>query len=602
MKTSLKVLGVALMALPFIAFDIFIRLFVGTVRLDGYLGLVMPIIFNTLWIILLVSLCLCLPRIFGKILYTVLTIVFAIWTFANYIYHCIFKQFLWISDIIMAGEGSDYLNVVFDYAPLWVILLLAVTLALIITATLKLAPFGIRKRFIILPVVAILGIFVVDKVFLQIAQNELNNGRWEIWQRPALIYNEYKDSKKSLYTSGLYQYTAKSVAKLFAKDDTNIAEETKFAQTYFKKDTPDNEMTGILEGKNVIFVLMESIDDFLITEEYTPEIKRMMDNGINFENHYAPNMGTGYTFNSEFAANTGFFCPTNSSSASIYTKNSYPQTIANRLKSQGYTTSAIHFNSRQFYNRETMYKRWGYDNYYCLMDYMPIEKCVIDSDAIKNDKVFSLIAPDSKFMTYFITYSAHLPYNTQDNKLKGITQYYPDMLNTHEDIELSNLRLLAHDTDEFFALLNKRLEDMGIAEETVIVAYTDHYAYGINNKELLESESIRAGNEILEKTPFFIYCKGIKPKTVSKVTSTVDILPTLENMLGLEKNTNIIGNDAFSENGGIVYFSDGRWFDGKTYYEPSEEYSQYFSEVNKHINDLRRINDFAVEYDYLKKN
>jgi len=602
MKKTLSFFGIIIMALPFVFYDIFIRIFVGNVVLDGSLGIYMPIIFNILWILLFVAICLALPKGVGKILYIIFNIIFSVWTFSNYIYHCIFKQFLWISDIIMAGEGSNYFDVIFDYAPLWIVVLAAALLVANIFAACKIEPFGKGKKMLIPALVCIVGISVADTVFLQIAKNELDNGRWEIWQRPALIYNEYKDSKKALYVSGIYQYTYKSIEKLFRADEVDLKMEAEFAKEYLDKSDQNNEMTGILKDKNIIFVMMESIDDFLISEEYTPEIKRMMDNGINFANHFAPNTGAGYTFNSEFAANTGFYCPSQDSSASIYTKNLYPQTIANRLKSIGYTTAAIHFNSRQFYNREVMYKRWGYDNYYCLMDYMPIEKCVIDSDAAKSEKVLDLIVPESKFMTYFITYSAHLPYNNVDNKLKGTMEYYPELVNNHPNEELSNLRLLAHDTDEFFKLLNKYLEDKGIAEQTAIIAYADHYAYGINDKELLLGESIRAGSDIFEKTPFFIYCKGIENKTIQKVTSTIDILPTLENMLGLDKSKIMIGNDAFSEQEGFVYFSDGRWFDGVNFYNPSATSKEDFSKTNQHIRNLQRINDFVIKYDYFKQN
>ena len=601
MKLTKRVLGILLMLITFIAFDVYIRLYVGWVVLDGCLGFIMSTIFDILWICALTALCLGLPKKIGKVLYVVIVSFFLIWIFANYIYHCVFKQFLWMADIIMAGEGNDYLGIIFEYAPLWAIIVIFAVFVAITGVAVKFAPFGCNKKILIVSFVALFGIVVTDKIFINIAEHERKNGRWEIWQRPALIYNEYRDSKKALFTSGLYQYTAKSVAKLFKDSDVDVKTEIEFARKTLSNERTSNEMTGILRGKNVIFVLMESIDDFLINEKYTPEIKKMMDNGINFANHYTPNMGTGFTFNSEFAANTGFYCPTNSSSASIYTKNSYPQTIANRLKAKGYITSAIHFNSRHFYNRDTMYKRWGYDNYYCLMDYMPIEKCVIDSDAPKNDKVFNLIAPDGKFMTYFITYSAHLPYTGNDNKLKGTHEYYPDLVDNHENEELSNLRLLAHDTDEFFKELNKRLEEKGIAEETVIVAFTDHYAYGINDKELLKAESANYGSDVLEKTPFFIYCKGITPKNVNKVTCSVDILPTLENMFDLDKSEITVGFDAFSNLGGVVYFQDGRWLNKDVYYQPGKDYDEDFTVVNKYISDMRRINDFAVEYDYYKQ-
>ncbi len=598
LKKIKKILLPVLMALPFVIFDVFLRFYVGKTTLEGILGDIMPIIFNVLWITLICTFCLILPMVIGRIVYALILTLSAVWCFSNYIYHCVFKQFLWVGDIVMAGEGVEYINIIFDYISPLSLALFALFIGMCIFAVCKMSSFGFKKYKAVVIVFCIAGIIITDGVFQSIAKNQIKAGAWEVWQKPALIYNEYRDSKKSLYTSGLYQYSAKSIHNHFKKDDTDIQAEKEFAKSYFKTGT-DNEMTGILEGKNIIFVLMESIDDFLITDEYTPEIKRMMEEGINFTNHFSPNMGTGYTFNSEFGANTGFYCPSTASSASLYTKNSYPQTIANRLRSKGYKTSAVHFNSRHFYNREAMYKKWGYDNYYCLMDYMSIEKCVIDSNAMRDEKVSSLIAPESPFMTYFITYSAHLPYNVIDNKLKGILSYYPQKISG--DDELNTLRLLAYDTDVFFKILNQKLEEMGIAEDTVIVAYTDHYAYGINDKELLMGESIGAGSSILEKTPFFIYCKGMESKKVNKVTSTVDITPTLENLLGLEKMNTYIGNDAFSDDGGLVYFGDGRWYDGKTIFNPNDnEKNDYTDSINKHIKDTQRVNDFVVEYDYFK--
>ena len=108
---------------------------------------------------------------------------------------------------------------------------------------------------------------------------------------------------------------------------------------------------------------MESMDDWLITEEYTPTIKYMMDNGINFTNFYMPTVGTGYTFNAEFAFNTGYYCPSTISSASILTKNVFPNAIGNVFNDNGYISKSFHFNTKEFYNREPMHKRFGYEEY-----------------------------------------------------------------------------------------------------------------------------------------------------------------------------------------------------------------------------------------------
>ena len=98
----------------------------------------------------------------------------------------------------------------------------------------------------------------------------------------------------------------------------------------------------------------------------------MMENGINFVNHYMPNVGVGYTFNAEFAVNTGYYCPSTETSASIYTKNSFPLSLGNLATREGYTTKSFHFNGRNFYNRATMHKQFGYKEYKSFMNYLPI--------------------------------------------------------------------------------------------------------------------------------------------------------------------------------------------------------------------------------------
>ena len=45
------------------------------------------------------------------------------------------------------------------------------------------------------------------------------------------------------------------------------------------------------KDKNVIIVLMESIDDWLVTEDIMPTVRQLMDEGIEFENHFLLFMG-----------------------------------------------------------------------------------------------------------------------------------------------------------------------------------------------------------------------------------------------------------------------------------------------------------------------
>ena len=93
-----------------------------------------------------------------------------------------------------------------------------------------------------------------------------------------------------------------------------------------------NDYTGILEGKNVIYVLMESIDSWLVTEEVMPTLTRLQKEGLNFTNRYASTFGGGQTINTEFAMNTGLYSVSNSKAIYNYDKNLYPFSLANTLK------------------------------------------------------------------------------------------------------------------------------------------------------------------------------------------------------------------------------------------------------------------------------
>ena len=110
-------------------------------------------------------------------------------------------------------------------------------------------------------------------------------------------------------------------------------------------------MTGTFAGKNVIMVLMESMDDWMITPEDTPTLYRMMGESINFTDFYTPGYGTARTINSEFCMNTGIYLPTNGDYVFDYVTNDWSQSIASQMTANGYTSEVFHYNTPDFYSR-----------------------------------------------------------------------------------------------------------------------------------------------------------------------------------------------------------------------------------------------------------
>ena len=100
----------------------------------------------------------------------------------------------------------------------------------------------------------------------------------------------------------------------------------------------------------------------------------------------------------------------------------------------------------------------------------------------------------------------------------------------------------------------------------------------------------------------------MKKKNVNDVTSQLNILPTVANLLGLEYHPNYyLMPDALGDDyDGIVFFNDYSWYNGKVYVDNgvvtnngkiSEE---ELTQKNNLINKLVKINDAVLTTDYFK--
>ncbi len=570
---------------------------------------IVPNLFNLAWIALILYFCIvfCSKRV-GKALYAAINIFFIALSFANYIYFSIFNQFFWINSIGLAGEANNYLGYALSHLDWKIITAVVASVTCLVFAIIwwqkpeKAKPK--TKIKIIIPASCILLLHI----FMQPALFGVLEDDWDSWSKPRVIYKQFSDSNKSLDVSGLYQYFARDVLKSVLPNNPYSEEEYAKADEFFatKPEIQENDYSGIFKGKNVIAVMMESIDDWMINETYTPTIKYMMDNGINLNNHYAPAFGTGYTFNTEFTFNTGFYTPKSVVTAVNFSSNSYPYSLPNLFKNAGYSVNSFHYNNSEFYNRGIMHKSFGYESYNSFMDFgMPEYAAQADSNVIKNDEVYNKMTESELFFDFLITYSGHVPYTYKDAKLSLVTEKYPELVDPEMNSEKNACLLLARDTDDFFRGLLERLNNDGILENTVIIGFSDHYAYGFSDERLLLEYSKEVGSGFLYRVPAFIYTPNMDAVTVNKVTQTSDLVPTIVNLFGLENNNCYMGNDVFDDRyTGLAYFNDKSWYDGDIYYVPSkdknDEENEYLNARNKQISNEMDINDIVVAGDYFK--
>ena len=156
-------------------------------------------------------------------------------------------------------------------------------------------------------------------------------------------------------------------------------------------------------------------------------------------------------------------------------------------------------------------------------------------------------------------------------------------------------------------LLMQTLKAEGLYDNTVIVAYADHYLYTLEDKTVLDTYKNTENNRI-NNTPFFIWSSDLTPEKVDDVTMQTNILPTVLNLFGLDYNSNdYLCQDALADDyQGIAFFSDYSWYDGALYVENGQitegkvKDSRALIATNKRVNDLIRKNDLTLKCDYFR--
>mgnify|MGYP004513034315 FL=1 len=620
------------MALPFLAMDIITRIFGKDISFYSFFKLP-PNLFTITWIFLFLGLTLTFKKRIGRIIYFFTSVIFLFIFLTNNVYYSLTKTYFDFNLVESASEGAPYIIDTLKNTN-FLVYLSFIFIILLIIKGIKSIPYKTKNNYksIFIVLISFTIIHTLIPITLGKANSELT---WSSWRNPRNVYISFNDNNKSMKVSGIYEYTVRNFYITFFKTEKQEnSEDIEFLDNSFADDSNNqNKYTGIFKGKNVIFIQLEGLDNWLLTEETTPTLYNMLNNSIVFNNHYSYYNGGGSTFNSEFAVNTGFITPLSyTQNAYTFNKNNFPYSMAHLFKKEGYTVNAFHMNTGEYYSRTTNYKNWGYDNYYGLIDIENYkdETYRLDRNLILNEKFNNLIFhtddPDNLFVDYLITYSGHLPFtNTKgvckmlydEDVAKSIEENTTETndetskeVPTPEFVQMSELECIkrqAKETDYMFELLLQNLEEKGLIDNTILVVFTDHYLYTIEDKSILDNYK-DTSNNLINKTPFFIWSKDGKRTNINKVTSQLNILPTTLNLFGINYNSNnYIGKDALDPNyEGIVFFSDYSWYDGSIYVENGEITNnkdatyEYLEEKNYYISYLTKKNDLALKYNYFK--
>lgn len=391
----------------------------------------------------------------------------------------------------------------------------------------------------------------------------------------------------------------------------------KLNKYFISRDITDkNDYTGIFEGKNLIIILMESVNMIAINETEFPTLYKIYNEGISFRNNYSPrnNCSTG---NNEMTVMTSLFTINNTCTANKYKNNVYPEAVFNLFNNAGYKTSSYHDYAEAYYYRKTIHPNMGSMKYYNVNDLKMKWNSVYEewpSDVDFIEKAAPKFIDEDKFMVFLTSVTTHQPYTVSsefgDKHLSELKSYnYSKPLKRY----MSKMKEL----DKALELLLKKLEDKGKLDDTVIALFGDHYPYGLTNNQINEilDYDVKVNKEV-DRTPMVIYNSATTPDQITKYTSIIDLLPTLLNMFNLNYDPRLyLGTDIMSNAHGRTVFADGSWQDEVGYYSATsgkfnrsnteDTYNSFYTEeelklINAEITTRQKMSALAIKNNYFK--
>ncbi|MCS7461705.1 sulfatase-like hydrolase/transferase [Paenibacillus doosanensis] len=347
---------------------------------------------------------------------------------------------------------------------------------------------------------------------------------------------------------------------------------------------------GSQQGKNVIVVQLEAFQNFPIHlnfhgQEVTPVLNKLAAESYYFP-HIFQQIGQGNTSDAEFMSNTSIY-PTGTIPMSTGYGDRVLPSLPRLLEAIGYEADTFHVNEVHFWDRYKLYPALGFTHYYDKPYY---NNDFFNSFGASDEELFRVGAEKlselhkqgKPFYAQFITVSSHFPFKIPNDRRK---MTIPADL---EGKQLGDYLLSVNYTDYAVGTFIDRLKAAGIWDNTIFVAYGDHFGLQPEDndpKELSEQLGMTYHPVISRfNIPLFIHVPGqTAPQVVNQVGGQLDIMPTITNLLGislqqqqflhfgqdlLNMRHNVLGMRYYMPTGSffnnIIMFQPGKAFDDGT--------------------------------------
>lgn len=563
--------------------------------MDRYVGY--PVLFGLLGGALCTLVVSSLPKVLRQITGVFLVAAQVLLAEVQLVYHCIFGDFMPVSQIGMGGNVVVNFNSQLLYGIrqnlLKILLLLLPLIAVILCLILRRAQaLKLRLRWkqalasfavLLALLLTVTGLMYVgrDNAFSAYRTfTNVNTSTDSSYKKIGMLATTAQELRYMLFSgSGSIMITPSSlnisdVPRTYSSNSYNVIESIDFTaladstdsdilkatDEYLSNATPTrkNNYTGLLKDYNLITICAESFCPWFISEELTPTLYKLSHTGILFENYYGTFQSV--TTNGEYTMCMGLYPDMSrtktDSSFNVAGTNYLPFCLGNALKGMGYQAWAYHDYIGDFYNRNITHANMGYT--FKAADSglaMKIDWPSSDLEMMEAS-VDDYINSGEPFHAYYMTFSGHYQYNW-DNAMSAKNRDAVKDLPYSEPVKA----YIACNLELEYALeyLMQRLEEAGVADKTCIVLTNDHYPYG-----LTEDEYNELAGQTLDTTfekyrnSFICYVPGLSENiVVDEYCSTADILPTLLNLFGVDYDSRLLaGTDVLSSGLHVAVLSD----------------------------------------------
>ena len=448
------------------------------------------------------------------------------------------------------------------------------------------------------------------------------------FKAPEKIVIEQEQTEEVVIVEDKKRVIDDSVWKKLAGEETNANMQTIDNYLMNKAVTQPNDMTGVFEGYNFIYFLVESGDYFMIDKELTPNLYKLYSQGINFENHYTPLYSCG-TGESEFVSYVSIFPYVNKCTPNYCLNDKFYNALPWLFKNEGYSTFAIHNWRDEWYERNTIMNNMGIDAYYDIDDIWQ-DKSIKHTNGWQSDEMLieqawkHISEFDNNYMAMIISSTMHFPYDESsywgDYYLDKITEVHPDW-----SIDYKRYMSKSMCFDEGIGYLLDKLKESGQLDNTVICMYCDHRPYWLDYDKVIDytawlndrsdyknfgdSDSERIG---IYRSPFIVYNSQFGSMVNSNYCSTMDHVPTIANMFNLDYDPRLyIGKDVYDSNNTVI-FTNGDWINENGIYDNSTgsftpakgknmPNVSYIESVNKQVQNQINLSYLILDESYFEK-